>query len=161
MTARILVALDHSPMSSQVFREALELAQSLKTDLTLLHVLSRGDADSPNLPAMPVMDYYPTYNVSAMEMFEEAWKAYEKKGLEILEALVKEAQEQGVATDSRQIEGAPGVAICEQAEELATRMIVMGRRGHAGWSEFLLGSVSNYVLHHAPCTVHILNQSKS
>ena len=161
MTAKILVALDHSPMSSKVFSEALELAQSLNAELTLLHVLSRGDADSPNLPAMPVMDYYPTYNVSAMEMFEHAWKAYEKKGLEILDEYLKQAKDQGISAEAKQIEGAPGLAICEQAKDLSSRMIVMGRRGHAAWSEFLLGSVSNYVLHHAPCTVHVLTQAES
>lgn len=32
----------------------------------------------------------------------------------------------------------------------------MGRRGHKGLSEILLGSVSNYVVHHAPCSVLVL-----
>jgi nucleotide-binding universal stress UspA family protein len=29
----------------------------------------------------------------------------------------------------------------------------MGRRGRTGLSELFLGSVSNYVTHHAPCSV--------
>ncbi|NJN23557.1 MAG: universal stress protein [Acaryochloridaceae cyanobacterium RL_2_7] len=117
MATQILVALDHSPMSSQIFQEALELSQCLKTELTLVHVLSRGDADSPSLPAMPMMDYYPIYNVSAMDLFEEAWKAYEKKGLEILDSFVKEAQEQGMTVTAQQIEGEPGFAICDHAKK--------------------------------------------
>lgn len=32
-------------------------------------------------------------------------------------------------------------------------IIVIGRRGHRGFTEFFLGSVSNYVMHHASCSV--------
>ncbi len=32
-------------------------------------------------------------------------------------------------------------------------LIVVGRRGRSGLSELILGSASNYVLHHAPCSV--------
>ncbi|CCQ49032.1 hypothetical protein CWATWH8502_2292 [Crocosphaera watsonii WH 8502] len=35
-------------------------------------------------------------------------------------------------------------------------VIVMGHRGISGLQEFFLGSVSNYVLHHAPCSVLIV-----
>lgn len=157
MAAKILVALDHSAISTQVFQEALTLAKALNAELALLHVLSRGAADSPNLPAMPIMDYYPDYNVSAMELFEQAWKAYEKKGMEMLAQYEAEADREGVRSRSMQVEGSPGLVICEQAQKLDPAMIVMGRRGHSGFSELLLGSVSNYVLHHAPCTVHVLN----
>ncbi|MEM9136939.1 MAG: universal stress protein [Cyanobacteria bacterium P01_F01_bin.42] len=161
MAATILVALDHSPISSQVFQEALTLAKALHTEIVLLHVLSRGAADSPNLPAMPIMDYYPDYNTSAMELFEQAWQAYEKKGMTMLNQYETVAKADGVQSQALQIEGAPGLVICEQAQNLDASMIVMGRRGHTGFSELLLGSVSNYVLHHAPCTVHILNALRS
>ena len=161
MATKILVALDHSPMSTVVFQEALELATGLDADITLLHVLSRGSAESPNLPAMPIMDYYPAYDATTMELFENAWKAYEKKGLEMLKDYVVQAQSVGVNANSLQLEGSPGLLICEQATELGVKMIVLGRRGHSGLSELFLGSVSNYALHHAPCSVHVLNQTKS
>lgn len=160
MAAKILVALDHSPMSPQVFQEALNLAKALSQEMTLLHVLSRGAADSPNLPAMPIMDYYPTYNASAMAIFESAWQDYKKKGLDMLKRYENEAIQAGVLAQSQQIEGAPGLVICEQAKTLEATMIIMGRRGHSGFSELFLGSVSNYVLHHAHCTVHILNPTR-
>ncbi|NEO28803.1 MAG: universal stress protein, partial [Kamptonema sp. SIO4C4] len=34
--------------------------------------------------------------------------------------------------------------------------VIIGRRGRVGLSEILLGSVSNYVLHHAPCAVMVV-----
>jgi len=32
-------------------------------------------------------------------------------------------------------------------------VIMIGRHGRTGLAEFFLGSVSNYVMHHAPCSV--------
>ena len=34
--------------------------------------------------------------------------------------------------------------------------MVIGRRGHKNISEMFLGSVSNYVMHHAPCSVLVV-----
>ncbi|XP_045164882.2 universal stress protein Slr1101-like isoform X1 [Mercenaria mercenaria] len=54
----------------------------------------------------------------------------------------------------------PGPTICEQAGKLKASCIVMGTRGHSGLKKLILGSVSNYVLHHAgvPCSVIPLKQ---
>jgi nucleotide-binding universal stress UspA family protein len=49
--------------------------------------------------------------------------------------------------------GDPGPAICELADELSAEAIVMGSRGRGGLRRALLGSVSDYVVRHAPCTV--------
>jgi phage terminase large subunit GpA-like protein len=38
---------------------------------------------------------------------------------------------------------------------------MVGHRGRTGLSEFLLGSVSNYVMHHAPCSVLVVNNPKA
>ncbi|MGF1673753.1 MAG: universal stress protein, partial [Rivularia sp. (in: cyanobacteria)] len=47
----------------------------------------------------------------------------------------------------------PGYMICNVARSREVDLIVVGRHGRTGLSEFFLGSVSNYVLHHAPCSV--------
>ncbi|MCZ8054719.1 MAG: universal stress protein, partial [Microcystis sp. LE19-12.2C] len=46
--------------------------------------------------------------------------------------------------------------ICKVAREENIDLIVIGRRGRSGLGELFLGSVSNYVLHHAPCSVLIV-----
>jgi nucleotide-binding universal stress UspA family protein len=49
--------------------------------------------------------------------------------------------------------GDPGPAICDLAGELSSEAIVIGSRGRGGFRRALLGSVSDYVVRNAPCTV--------
>lgn len=51
------------------------------------------------------------------------------------------------------LEGHPGEEICQLSEDKNADSIVMGRRGLGAVEELLLGSVSQFVIHHAPCTV--------
>jgi len=53
----------------------------------------------------------------------------------------------------RVLGGDPAAAICELAAELGARAVVIGTRGRGGLTRALLGSVSDYVVRHAPCTV--------
>lgn len=55
--------------------------------------------------------------------------------------------------ETRVIVGAPGVAICNLAEELSARAIIIGSRGRGGFKRAILGSVSDHVVRHAPCPV--------
>lgn len=51
------------------------------------------------------------------------------------------------------LEGSAGPTICELAAELGAEAIVVGSRGHGGLLRAVLGSVSEHVVRHAPCTV--------
>jgi nucleotide-binding universal stress UspA family protein len=55
------------------------------------------------------------------------------------------------------LEGAPGPAICEHAEHLGARAVVIGSRGRGGLRRAVLGSVSDHVVRKAPCPVIVTN----
>ena len=52
--------------------------------------------------------------------------------------------------------GSPDSRIVETAEEWKADLIVIGSHGYSRWERLLLGSVSDSVLHHAPCSVLVV-----
>ncbi|PYS98064.1 MAG: hypothetical protein DMF63_17575 [Acidobacteria bacterium] len=52
--------------------------------------------------------------------------------------------------------GSPESRIVETAEETHPDLIVLGSHGYSRWERLLLGSVSDSVVHHAPCSVLIV-----
>lgn len=153
MFHKILVAMDRSEISNQVFNEALVLAQLTGGSLMLLHVLSREEEGSPHIPMLPGMEYHPALRADSWEFYQKEWKAFENQGLDLLRSRTDKATAVGVRTEFTQISGIPGRTICNFARTWGADLIIMGRRGRSGISELILGSVSNYVLHHAPCSV--------
>ncbi|WP_289500341.1 universal stress protein [Gloeocapsopsis sp. IPPAS B-1203] len=153
MFDRILVAMDTSAIGKDVFEEALCLATVSHARLMLVHVLSGEVEGSSSVPIFPTMGYYPGVSDRTLELYQQQWQEMEKYGLELLRSYTQQATAAGITTEFHQCAGSPGRTICRTAGDWKADLIVIGRRGLSGLSELLLGSVSNYVLHHAPCSV--------
>lgn len=153
MFQKVLVAIDTSTIAKHVFAQALSLAKALNADILLLHVLSGEQEGSPNMPILPSFGYYPGVSEKTLNIYQQQWQALEKQGLEMLRSHAEKALAVEVKAEFSQNVGSPGRTICEVARSWDADLIIMGRRGRSGLSELLLGSVSNYVLHHAPCSV--------
>ena len=52
--------------------------------------------------------------------------------------------------------GSPESRIVETAEAIHPDLILLGSHGYSRWERLLLGSVSDSVVHHAPCSVLIV-----
>jgi len=163
MFQKILVAMDTSALSKQVFDTAVSLAKVNNATMMLVHVLSEEEMGTPT-PILPSLEYYPLVNEKNWELYQEQREAFARQGRELLRSRKDEAIAAGVSTELIQLSGGPGRTICELARNWGADLIVTGRRGRTGLSEFFLGSVSNYVLHHASCSVltvqHTTNESK-
>lgn len=55
--------------------------------------------------------------------------------------------------------GSPDSRIVETAEETGADLIIIGSHGYKQWERLLLGSVSDSVVHHAPCSVLVVRKS--
>ncbi len=77
--------------------------------------------------------------------------------LALLDAARRDAETAGVTrVDTFARVGDAADAILDVAEEQGSDLIVVGNKGMAGATRFLLGSVPNKVSHHAPCSVLIV-----
>jgi nucleotide-binding universal stress UspA family protein len=154
MFTKILVAIDMSKLGQEIFAKALSLAHLYGATLQLLHVLSSEEENSPLPIPDNLTELYPAQgNDLTLESWRQEWHEFEAEGIEVLRSHVQQAKELGLSADYQQISGHPGKTICKVAQDWSADLIVIGHRGRSGLSEILLGSVSNYVLHHAPCSV--------
>lgn len=156
MYTKILVALDRSKVRRVVLDQALSLAQVMGADLMFVHALSAYEHDSPGLPVRAYHTYYPILDSVAWDTYQQRWEAYEQKGLEELQQFAAEARDLGLHAEFTQTAGDPGRIVCDVARSWSADLIIVGHRGLAGIGELLLGSVSNYIMHHAPCSVLVV-----
>lgn len=158
MFNKILVAIDYSAGRKQVFDQALSLAKADQGNLILLHVLS---VEENNPAITPYLRQHKDHCIHvdsrimrrANEVYDQEWSAWKQQGIKILRHFTKQAIAAGISTEFSQITGHPGSTICEFAHSCHANVIVIGRRGYSGLKEMFLGSVSNYVIHHAPCSI--------
>jgi len=154
MFAKILVAIDSSPMGKTIFDKALDLAKSTGAGMMLLHVLSY--EDGMPMPTSFGREYYTGLSSKALEIYQQQYKESENQSLKLLQILASQAISAGISTEFSQNHGSPGQTICDLAFNWQADLIVMGRRGRSGINELILGSASNYVLHHACCSVLVV-----
>ncbi|MDZ8085766.1 MAG: universal stress protein [Nostoc sp. DedQUE12b] len=134
---KILVAVDDSPATATVFIKALELAQRDAAQLMIGHSIEL--AASSQL----------TVNLVDLEIETQQAQS-------LLQLYYQKAKILGIRAESSYQTGDPGTNICDLARSWGADLIVLGRRGLKGFAELLAGSVSNHVVHHAPCSVLIV-----
>jgi nucleotide-binding universal stress UspA family protein len=153
MLDKILVALDYPQAHKLVFDSAVYLAKTTGADLMLIHVLG---GDEPSFPVMLSYADHPVLDTYDYELYQKRFEDYRQNGIKFLQARAKEARIAGVNTDFMQLTGNPGREICKLASTWSADLILIGSRGLKGLKEMFIGSVSNYVTHHASCSVLII-----
>ncbi len=158
MFNKILVALEPKESDTNLFEEAIALAKATDAQLKLVSILTSDGYGSPPAIAYPgLTGYAMAFEESAWQDYQKRYRAYQEKNMTKLRDLREQAIAAGVCTEFMQESGSPGRAICDVAQSWAADLVMVGSRGRKGLSEILLGSVSNYVMHHAPCSVMVVH----
>lgn len=144
MFKKILVPTDGSDMALQAAKYARFVAEKFSSEVTLLHVVQNYYA----LPAFSMPDMV-TIPMSVLQDLETNGKI-------ILAATKEIFDDWGGKVETRMEYGPPGKLIVEIASSEAFSLIVMGRRGLSGVTGLVLGSVSNHIIHYAPCPALIV-----
>jgi nucleotide-binding universal stress UspA family protein len=151
----ILAAIDQSPLSQGVFDQALHLACTNQAKLLLLHCLT-----TDVVAGTTALGGEFGWSNHLLSQSYQVQQVHIEQQIQTVRSLLHHyaqlATHQGVQVevDYKSLEAGPG--ICQIAAQWGANLIVMGRRGRRGFSEMLLGSVSNYVLHHAACPVLVI-----
>lgn len=128
----ILIPTDFSPGSEPALDVAHSLTRDHQARLILMNVV---------LPP-------PVREVALPDAEMAGLVAGAKKQLAVLAARFSD-----LPVETHAVVGDAGHAIVETAREAQADLIVMGTQGRSGVTRFLLGSVAEHVLRHAPCPV--------
>ncbi len=149
---KILVALDRSDTSEELLAQAIDLAHREDSEIHLMSCLQW--ASSFQRENFGGLSAVPNFELPAIDM--EMMQIDLRRIQDSLEGYQAQAQAAGVKTTLSCDMGDPGALICNQAKTWGADLVLLGRRGRSGFSELLMGSVSNFVLHHAPCSVLVI-----
>jgi len=160
MFKKILVALDRSSEAFSVFDFALSLAQPETTEILLVHFVDWQIQD-----VSPLIGLGTLYDVDLSGERRRSSSKHLRKEVEYrsnwLELYTQKANKLNLSCEFDCLVGGCYIGIGDRAKEWGADLIVIGRRGHKNISEILLGSVSNYVIHHAPCSVLVVQGDKA
>lgn len=136
----VVVPIDFSSSSDDAIRTALEIAKQ-PSDVHVIHVALVPDA-------IPYAG-------------EVIWTSEPARWLQLAEehlADYMKSRPQFAGVTSKVLEGDAGSRIASFAAESHADLIVMPSHGYHGVKRFLLGSVTEIVLRHAPCEVLVLRR---
>lgn len=138
MADRILVPFDGSENSEKGLKYACRLANKLGATITVLYVVGiPGTGDSAVLNIRSLIS----------------------EGRKVLEKAKKTVEEEHCVHTRYYLRhgvGNPANEIVRLSKEGVFSMIVMSATSHTALSHLLMGSVSDAVVHHAPCSVVIV-----
>jgi nucleotide-binding universal stress UspA family protein len=152
MFTRILAAVRNAQGPSPVFEKALELAIDQNAKLMVFHSIeSDRTKDHPERSlAATQVDLSDIQNVLSTKgntaLPEKVW----------IESLSQKAKKRGVEVQWLVEEGRPGKQIVELSQRWKADLVVIGRTRRSSLSDALFGTVSDYVIHHASCSLLLI-----
>jgi nucleotide-binding universal stress UspA family protein len=137
----ILLATDGSESAEAAARIGIEVAKATGDRLLVVTAWRELQGD---------------FGVPLSPLFPDVAEIERDHAREVAEAAVARAVEAGVEAEAILRHGSPSREICAVARERKPRLIVIGSQGWSAMERAVFGSVSDSVLHHAPCAVLVV-----
>ncbi len=138
---KVLLAIDESKFSEAATHALIAQAKPEETEVRLLHVIE---------PV--VIAGEGGFRIDSEAMTQEL----RKKGEVLLTQTAQALRTVGFQVATAMEEGNPKSVIVDFAAKWPADLVIMGSHGRKGLDRFLLGSVSETVVRHAPCSVQIV-----
>ncbi|MGE0130620.1 MAG: universal stress protein [Blastocatellales bacterium] len=149
---RILIAVDGSAPSGAAVEEIASRPWSAGSEVRVISAVHLPFTPTPETWALPE-SYYSTVGKIAREQADLAVNSAITRLLES-----NTAREIPMTLSEEVIVGHAEEVIIEDAKKWGADLIAVGSHGYSGFERFLLGSVSQAVASHAPCSVEIVRE---
>ncbi len=148
---KILVPTEGSKFSNAAVRKCCEMFdRSENTEIEILSVAETASVVADPYGASP--GYMRDLDAALLEKANDVVEQTEAK-------LRKDLPKLGARLTTKVVTGSPNQEIVAEAENWGADLIIMGSHGYGFWRRALLGSVSESVVHHAPCSVVVVKTS--
>lgn len=147
LPSRILIAVDAAEPCAEVLTLGLEMASALGASVDVVYAWAAPYAQSP-IEGVPLS--------ASHNLFEMVREAAARQLQQVLTPFSERYP--GVTVRSFVESAAPQVAVLEHAARQNCDWIVVGTHGRRALTRWLLGSVAEYILRHAPRPVLVVPQ---
>jgi nucleotide-binding universal stress UspA family protein len=142
---KVLLAIDNSKHSEAALRMVMAQHKPGRATVRVLHVV-----EPIQLP------YYPELTAPYPKSLADIQKQSLQAGRRLVRRAAARLRAAGFAVETTVRSGHVRSILVEAARKWRADLIVVGSRGRKGLERILLGSVSDYVARHAPCSVQIV-----
>jgi nucleotide-binding universal stress UspA family protein len=144
---KAMIAVDNSVMAAKVTQAAAQLPLPEQTEVELVHVLPNQEAIASLAPMI-----WANLSGEMDELLNQQLADAEER----LRGLAEILREPGRTVSAEVLRGDPATSLTTAAETEQADLVVVGSHGEGGVDRFLLGSVSERVARHAPCSVLVV-----
>ena len=141
---KILLAVDGSPYSDQAVHSVVQRPWPEGTTVRVLSV-----APPIGTPAVGELMY-------AGGELDNLLEQTRRKARRVSSEAAERLRSSGLSAEEVTREGDPRSEIVEEAEQWSADLIVLGSHGYTGLKKWLLGSIAQSVVSHAPCSVEVV-----
>ncbi|PYP89219.1 MAG: hypothetical protein DMG65_14005 [Candidatus Angelobacter sp. Gp1-AA117] len=147
-TMKVLLAIDDSTCSSSAVESLIKQSRPAETEVLVLHAIESGKL-------MPI-----SYSYGMGPIFPQDYTAivqqWRSEGEALAARAVQRLEAAGFKVSSQVEEGDARDVILNCAQSWHPDLILMGSHGRKGLDRFMLGSVSEAITRHAPCSVEVV-----
>jgi nucleotide-binding universal stress UspA family protein len=145
---KVLLAIDGSEYSDAAIEEITRRFSPAATSVRVVHAVEW-------LKEMPIYAQFAEGPNAGRDAVESRKRSF-LRGDQLVARAAAALEAKGFRTDVKTPDMDPRHAIIHSAREWGADLIVMGSHGRRGVDRVLLGSVAEWVVRHAPCSVEVV-----
>jgi nucleotide-binding universal stress UspA family protein len=149
--SKIMVACDFSEYSKQSLKYAAELAEDLKAEIIITHIINERDVNSIRMAAM--------YNGSISE--DKFIQDKMESRLTRIDELIKEISAGHLPVKKVIKVGIPFRELIQTVRDEGADLVVMGPKGRSNIEDILFGSTAEKMFRHCPVPLLSIRENRS